>query len=94
MSKRNPFGSRDQFSLSEGGNGTLFRLGALEEQGLCSLSRLPFSIRVLLESALRNHDDFLVRDEDVKRIAAWDPNESRQEIPFIPVLLKTNRSRG
>ncbi len=84
MSKRNPFGSRDQFSLSEGGNGTLFRLGALEEQGLCSLSRLPFSIRVLLESALRNHDDFLVRDEDVKRIAAWDPNESRQEIPFIP----------
>lgn len=84
MSKRNPFGSRDHFSLSEGGNGTLFRLGALEEQGLCSLSRLPFSIRVLLESALRNHDDFLVRDEDVKRIAAWAPNESRQEIPFIP----------
>jgi len=84
MSKRNPFGSRDQFSLSEGGRGTLFRLGALEEQGLCTLARLPFSIRVLLESALRNHDDFLVRDEDVKRIAAWNPQDTREEIPFIP----------
>ena len=49
-----------------------------------TLSKLPYSIRVLLESALRNHDGFLVRDEDVAEIASWKPNGERKEIPFIP----------
>ena len=84
MSKRNPFGSRDEFTLARGGVGTMFRLQSLQDQGLCNLDQLPFSIRVLLESALRNHDDFLVRDEDVKRIAGWKPQDERAEIPFIP----------
>jgi aconitate hydratase len=84
MTASNPFGSRASFPLSGGGDGTLFRLSTLEEKGMCTLSKLPFTIRVLLESALRNHDGFLVRDEDVAEIAAWKPGGDRREIPFIP----------
>ena len=47
--------------------------------------RLPYSIRVLLESALRNLDDAAIRPEDVRAIAAYDPrNVGETEIPFIP----------
>ena len=81
---QNPYGSRDEFPLAEGGNGVVYRLQRLEEQGLCKLDELPFSVRVLLESALRNHDGFLVRDEDVAEIAGWTPDGDRKEIPFIP----------
>ena len=78
------FGAKDTFTLSDGNPGTIYRLAALEEAGLTQLSRLPYSIRVLLEAALRKHDGFLVRDEDVKNIAGWQPNGERMEIPFIP----------
>ena len=63
---------------------------ALEKAGLCKLDDLPFSIRILLESALRNCDGFLVSEEDVKRIAAWSPEMNPEEIPFNPsrVLLQ------
>jgi len=81
---KNPYGSRDEFALAEGGKGVVFKLSTLEEQGLCKLEKLPFSIRVLLEAALRNHDGFLVSDGDVARIAGWKPNDRREEIPFIP----------
>ena len=65
-------------------------LSALEKAGLCKLDDLPFSIRILLESALRNCDGFLVSEEDVKRIAAWSPEMNPEEIPFNPsrVLLQ------
>jgi aconitate hydratase len=79
-----PFAARDTFPLADGGEGVIFRLSALEEAGLCTLSELPFSIRVLVESALRNHDGFLVGDDDVKRVAGWTPDGAREEIPFIP----------
>jgi aconitate hydratase len=59
-------------------------LGALQDAGHTNLEKLPYSIRVLLEAALRNHDGFLVRDEDVLSIADWQPNGERLEIPFIP----------
>ncbi len=84
MSQITDFGAKDQFTLSDGSEGTIFRLSALERHGLCTLNSLPFSIRVLLESALRNHDGFLVEDKDIKNIAGWQPTAERGEIPFIP----------
>ena len=62
-----------------------YRLGTLEEAGLVRLSRLPFSIRVLLENALRNLDGYLVTEEDVMTAANWDPKSpSPREFPFMP----------
>ena len=59
-------------------------LHSLQDSGLCKLSEIPFSIRILLESALRNCDGFLVNDDDVKRIASWSPEMTPEEIPFSP----------
>ncbi|MBF8267453.1 MAG: aconitate hydratase, partial [Dehalococcoidia bacterium] len=62
-----------------------YRLPRLEEEGLVRLSRLPFSIRVLLENALRNLDGYLVTEEDVMAVARWDPHSpSPREFPFMP----------
>jgi aconitate hydratase len=80
----NPF--RAQATLSVGGRTyTYFRLGALHEQGVADLSKLPYSIRVLLEAALRNWDGFIVEDKDVRAIAQWQPKGLAEvEIPFMP----------
>ncbi|MEZ4318628.1 MAG: aconitate hydratase AcnA [Myxococcota bacterium] len=84
MSQTDPFGARSTFDLAGGGKGVIFRLSALEEAGHCKLAELPYSIRVLVESALRNYDGFLVNEDDVKRVAGWTPKGERAEIPFIP----------
>lgn len=79
-----PFGVRDTLDTGAG-NATIYRLSKLEDAGLGQISRLPFSIRVLLESVLRNCDDFSVRQEDVKNLAAWDAAApAKQEVPFKP----------
>ncbi len=79
-----PFGVRDTFDTGTG-KATMYRLGKLEDAGLGEISRLPFSIRVLLESVLRNCDDFSVRQEDVKNLAAWNASApAKQEVPFKP----------
>ena len=79
-----PFGARDQFDTGHG-TATLYRLSKLEEAGLGEISRLPFSIRVLLESVLRNCDGFLVTENDVKNLAAWNAAApAKQEVPFKP----------
>ena len=73
------------------GDATIYRLDALERAGLCDLSILPFSIRLLLENVLRNHHAGAASAEDVQRIASWSAAEtSDQEIPFQParVLLQ------
>ncbi len=79
-----PFDSRSTFDLADGNKGVIYRLQALEAKGMTTLAKLPFSIRVLLEAALRNHDGFLVTDENVATIAGWQPKAERSEIPFIP----------
>ena len=62
-----------------------YRLSALEEAGLVKLARLPFSLRVLLENALRNIDGYLVTEEDVRMVAEWDPKDPpKREFPFMP----------
>jgi aconitate hydratase len=84
MTASNALGARDTIPLASGDTGYYYRLARLEELGWCTLAKLPFSIRVLLEAALRKHDGFLVTDRDVKTIAAWSPTSHAEEIPFMP----------
>jgi len=62
----------------------IYRLDALEKAGLTDLKRLPFSIRVVLEAALRQCNDNEITQVDVKNIAAWTPTGVRPGIPFLP----------
>ncbi len=62
----------------------IYRLDALEKAGLTKLKQLPFSIRIVLEAALRQCNDKEIKQEDVKNIAAWTPNATRPGIPFLP----------
>ncbi|HSO51090.1 MAG TPA: aconitate hydratase AcnA, partial [Acidimicrobiia bacterium] len=74
-----PFGSRATLDTALGSR-DIVRLDAIE-----GVERLPYSIKVLLESALRNLDGLSVHENDVRRIAAYDAtNVGEQEIPFVP----------
>jgi aconitate hydratase len=79
--------SRDVLNVGNK-NYTIYRLDALEKAGLTKLERLPFSIRIMLEAALRQCNDREITEEDVKNIAAWTPapppGGSRPGIPFLP----------
>ncbi len=78
------FSARDTFSTGAGEAG-IYRLSRLEELGLGKISLLPYSIRVLLESVLRNCDGFTVTEDNVRQLAAWNaPAPARVEIPFKP----------
>ncbi len=62
-----------------------YRLSALEDAGIGHITRLPFSIKVLLEALLRQVDGFAVTEEDVRRLANWDAaNPAQVELPFKP----------
>lgn len=64
---------------------TIYRLQKLESSGLKGVEKLPFSIKILLEQALRNLDDFQVTKKDITSLANWQPTEkSDEEIPFKP----------
>ena len=84
MGGDNPFGAKSEFEKSDGTMARFMDLHSLEERGLCKLDEIPFSIRILLESALRKCDGFLVNEEDVSRIASWSPEMKSEEIPFSP----------
>ena len=84
MGGDNPFGAKSQFEKSDGTMARFIDLHSLEERGLCKLDEIPFSIRILLESALRKCDGFLVNEDDVRRIASWSPEMKPEEIPFSP----------
>ena len=71
----------------------IYRLDALEKAGLTNIKKLPFSIRIMLEAALRQCNDREITQNDVKNIAAWKPLASSQSkagqggrpgIPFLP----------
>ena len=81
---KNSFGARATFETGSG-PAAYYRLATLQEQGLGDVERLPFSIKVLLESLLRNENGFEVTREDVERLAAYDPSAPAQvELPFKP----------
>ncbi|MGD8759455.1 MAG: aconitate hydratase AcnA, partial [Anaerolineales bacterium] len=67
------------------GTYTIYRLDALHKAGLVELDRLPFSIRVLLESLLRQVDGRRITKEDVVALAGWRPSMERPpEVPYLP----------
>jgi aconitate hydratase len=80
-----PFGARATLA-SPAGDLTIHRLDRLAAATGTSLETLPFSIRVLLEAALRTCDDYQVTQDDVKRLAGWTPAAAATpvEIPFKP----------
>ena len=69
--QRDSFGAVSTLSTSAG-NVDVHRLTALADAGVGQIDRLPFSIKVLLESVLRNLDGFTVTEDDVRTLAAWD----------------------
>jgi aconitate hydratase len=78
----NPFGSEATLS-TKAGDYKIYRLDRLAQMGLGNLEKLPFSIKVLLESCLRNMDDFEVSESDVARLAAWNAAKVNPvELPF------------
>ena len=79
-----PFEALSEFETADGSKSSFADINALERAGICELADMPVSIRILLESALRNCDGFLVTEEDVARIAAWSPEMTPSEIPFSP----------
>lgn len=80
----NLFNSRIAFTLTHGKTGTLYSLQALETAGLGKISRLPVSIRIVLESVLRNYDGKRINEDHVRQLAGWQPNATRtEEIPFL-----------
>ncbi|MBK8977898.1 MAG: aconitate hydratase AcnA [Planctomycetes bacterium] len=84
-SHHDPFSARRTLRAGAAGDVTLWSLPALATAGLGDVSRLPFSIRVLLEAALRNLDGYVITEADVQRIAGWSPSSAGQEeIPFLP----------
>ena len=83
-SRYDPFGARAVLNTG-GGNVVIYRLESLEKRGLGGISRLPFSIKVLLESVLRNCDGALITEQDVAALAGWNAKSpAAREVPFKP----------
>ncbi len=82
--RHDPFGAASLMTTASG-TVRIYRLPRLAETGVADVARLPFSIRVLLESLLRNLDGFVVTADDVNRLAQYDPKTpSTAELPFKP----------
>ncbi|MBI1901227.1 MAG: aconitate hydratase AcnA [Planctomycetia bacterium] len=80
-----PFAARSTLSTRMGKLG-FYRLARLEELGLAKLASLPFSMRILLEAALRKCDGYIVTEADVKNLAAWNAAPPTPALPPTPTL--------
>ncbi|MGH7556158.1 MAG: aconitate hydratase [Longimicrobiales bacterium] len=75
---------RQSLELPSGASGSYYSLPLLERSGFANISRLPVSLRILLESVIRNLDRRRIRDEDVEALARWQPSAARTaEVPFV-----------
>lgn len=84
MSQRvDSFGVRGTFMTPQG-EVSIYRLKALEAKGIGNISRLPFSIKILLENALRNLDNYQVTEDAVLALANWSKDAPNSTIPFKP----------
>ncbi|MCC6824261.1 MAG: aconitate hydratase [Acidobacteria bacterium] len=83
--KHSIFDSRRSFTTGDGSEGSYYSLPALEAAGLGKISRLPISVRIVLESVLRNFDEGQrVSEANIRALAAWQANGDRtEEIPFV-----------
>jgi len=80
----NLFNSLQEFRLASGAAAKFYSLAALERAGVGRVSRLPISIRIVLESVLRNCDGRKVTEDHVRQLANWGPTAARtDEIPFV-----------
>ena len=82
-SNKDPFGALTSVDLAEGKT-SYYSLAALDEAGITRLDRLPFSIRILLENALRHAGGGYVTEEHVRAVAAWSPSRAGADFPFMP----------
>jgi aconitate hydratase len=81
---KDPFRAKQTINIADK-KVTIYRLQKLEELGITKISRLPYSIRVLLEAILRNVDGKVITEDDVKNLAGWSPKGVPAiDIPFIP----------
>ncbi len=90
MTTQNSFGTRTEIR-SSGQPVTIYSLPALEKAGFPGVSRLPFSLKILLENLLRREDNAFVKADDIRALAQWDAKAGlAQEISFMParVLLQ------
>jgi aconitate hydratase len=82
--RQDAFGARAVLDTGDG-HAVIYRLERLEKAGLGNISRLPFSIKVLLESVLRNCDGALITEQDVAALAGWNAKSpAAREVPFKP----------
>src|SRR6266571_4110675 len=77
------FGARSALATPDG-TVQIYRLDRLARSPGVSLERLPFSIKILLEAALRTCDGYQVTEQDVERLARWSPTAPAHEVPFKP----------
>jgi aconitate hydratase len=79
----NLFNTLQEFDAGRGRTGKFYSLPQLEREGIGAVSKLPVSIRIVLESILRNFDGKVVEESDVRGIANWQPTGERtEEVPF------------
>jgi len=83
MAKTDPFQARDTLKTAAG-SVSMVRLDALERAGVCTLARMPYSIRILLESVLRHAGNGIVTEDDVRSLASWQGSAvPAGEVPFM-----------
>ncbi|WP_347318616.1 aconitate hydratase AcnA [Rossellomorea sp. RS05] len=84
MAKNDVFNARTSFEL-DGKRYHYYRLRALEEAGVTKINRLPYSVKVLLESVLRQYDGRVINQEHIENLANWGSSEVKDaEVPFKP----------
>ncbi|MBX3390327.1 MAG: aconitate hydratase AcnA [Phycisphaeraceae bacterium] len=84
MAFQDPFKSKASLKTKHG-TYSYYNLNALKQAGIGHVDKLPYSIRVLLESMLRNLDGFVVTADDVSGLANWNAKSpAKEEIPFMP----------
>jgi aconitate hydratase len=84
MKKNDVFNARSTFDVN-GKEYSYYRLGALEEAGIGNVSKLPYSVKVLLESVLRQYDGKVINKEHVENLAKWGTSELKDiDVPFKP----------
>ena len=86
MASKNSFGAAGTLRVNNR-DYQIFRLSALEAKSGIKISRIPYSIKVLLENLLRFEDDRTVKASDIQYVAHWDSKTSAQEIQFRPARI-------
>src|SRR5436190_14157587 len=80
----NLFNTLQTFNFGDNQSGSYYSLPQLEKEGIAEISKLPVSIRIVLESVLRNYDGLKITEDNVRQLAGWQANAERtDEIPFV-----------